>query len=435
MKIRSKKNQPAENQPNEDSLSESPLPEDTAELSKKEAKKIAKEEKKLAKKQKKAQKAQQAKAKKPAAKPKAKAAGKPKEKKQKPPKPTKEEQAQSKKDRAIAKNQRKAEKIRSNGLRRVEKLRVKRERQAEKKLAKKEHRKVEKQFRKDLRTEIKTAKKDIPKSNLPKILIPLGLVLLLAATALFLGSRGIGPLKSVKLPNLPGIIKSVKLPGLPKLPSIGSGGAKGAENTVADMLSSFQALDFESAGKYTDMSAIAIPGPCLGTEYIEFISTKAIMDATFGKLDYSVASEATKITDDEYEVGAEVTALNFKHLMAPVVRGYMAYKLEIVKSGGELSQAAADEKMTELLSEYAEDADVGTVTSEINVKVHLVDKNTWEVVPDSDLIDAIFGGAIRASGDFFSPDPPLDVPDDAPADASADVPADSNTADKGPSSH
>ncbi|MCL1808771.1 MAG: hypothetical protein FWG42_03270 [Clostridiales bacterium] len=399
---------------NEEPLSEIQTPDDSAELSKKEAKKIAKEEKKIAKEEKKLakkqKKEQKQNAKKTSGKVKTKRAGKPKAKKQKPPKLTKEEKAQTKKNKTIQKNQRKAEKIRSKGLRRVEKLRVKRERNAEKKLAKKERRKKEKQFKKDLRAEIKTAKKDLPKSNLPKIVIPIALVLVLAASAAFLGSRGIGPLKSVPFLSLQETVKSVELPK-PKLPAFGSGGAKGAENAVKGMLASFKALDFESAGKYVDMSSVTIPDPCLGKEYLEFIDTETIANATFAELDFNTPSKASKVSDDEYEMVAELTALNFKHLMAPVIREYMAFKLDIVKSGGTLGPAEAEKKISDLLAEHAADADLGTVTGEVAVKVHRVEKNTWAVVPNADLIDALFGGAITVADDFFSPDPP---PPEAP---------------------
>ena len=339
----------------------------------------------------------------------------------KKPKPTKAEKVQSKKDSMIIKNKRKAEKIRAKAASKSEKLKLKSANKAEKKQIKKEQKAEKKQFEKNLRQEIKDAKKDMPKSKARIIMIPVIVVILLAASAVFLHIQGIGPFGSFQLPQPPGFIKTISgavsslhpvetIKSINPFKSIGSGGAKAAEKTVKNMFVSFQSLDFDGAEKYVDISALKIPD-----DYISIIDTDALMRATFDKLEYEITSKADKISDAEFEVTVNVTAVNVKRLMAGLVQGYAQFEFDAIRAGVQLSQNDKDQKIAELLAGFVTDEDTGTVSNEVTLNVSRED-NAWRVIPDNDLINALFGGVIATAGDFFAPDDP--TPGDSAGGAS-----------------
>ena len=368
-------------------------------------KKEQKLEKKAGKKEKKPKTPKSKKPSKPA-KP-AKAQKTPKAKK---PKLTKAEKAQIKKDKLIVKTKRKAEKIRAKAARKSEKIQIKTAAKAEKKQLKKELKAENKQFEKDLKQEIKEAKKDMPKSKMHLIIIPLIIVAVLAASAVFLHIRGIGPFGSFKLPEPPGFLKTIsstvsslhpieKIKTINPLKSVGSGGAKDAEKAVVNLFDSLIALDFESAEEYIDISALKIPDG-----YISIIDKETLMNATFDKLEYEITAKADKTGESEFEVAVSITAVNIKHLMAELVKGYTQFELDAIKAGTIPGQTENDKKIEELLGEFTADPDIGTLTTKTNIKVNRENKSCY-IIPDEDLTNALFGGVISAAGDFFSPDP------------------------------
>jgi len=93
-----------------------------------------------------------------------------------------------------------------------------------------------------------------------------------------------------------------------------------------------------------------------------------------------------------------VTALDYKTLMAEFIREYLRITLDPALSQPQLGVAG----INTLFLQYANDEALGTVDNEIVIKVVQADKS-WKIEPDNNLINALFGGAIRVAGDFFSP--------------------------------
>ena len=338
---------------------------------------------------------------------------KPQKAKVKKPKPTKAEKAQAKKDKLIVKNKRRAEKIRAAGARKTEKIQLKTANKAEKKQLRKELKAENKQFEKDLRQEIKDAKKEMPKSKSRFIIIPLIIVVLLAASSVFLHIRGIGPFGSFKMPEPPGFLKTVSstvssavgslhpvetIKSINPLKSIGSGGEKGVEKAIGNMFNSLISLDFEGAGEYVNLYALDIPDG-----YISIVDRETLMNATFDKLEYEIVSKPEKTGDSEFETAVSVTAVDVKHLMAGLVKGYTQFELDAIQTGATPDRSEKDKKAGELLSELVADPETGTVNTEITIHVNREGK-ICRIVPDDDLTDALFGGVIRTAGDFFAPE-------------------------------
>jgi len=379
------------------------------ELSKKELKAEKKTEKAVAKAAKKAEKeAKKAekKAKKPAKPPKAKQPPKPK-KPPKPPKPpkiklTKEEKIQLKRDRLIAKTKLKVEKLRAKAAKKAEKIRIKQERVSEKKRLKREFKAEKKRFKKELRDEIRQAKREMPKSNLPKIIIPVFLVILLISSAVASVMLGVGPLASFKMPELPGFIKNIgDLKPLEKLRSVNplsrSSEKGNAEEALVNMFDSLIALDFKEAEKFTDMSALVVP-----EGYLELVSSETVMNCTFDRLSYTIVSGLDEISDTEFEVKADITAVYIKPLMAKFIKEYlqMTYEASTTQSQSMIGIAGTNS----FFAEFAAAPGLATINNEITIKIALTD-GSWKVVPDNNLINALFGGVIIVAGDFFSDDP------------------------------
>jgi len=332
----------------------------------------------------------------PKPKPVPKAAKTPKPKK---PKLTKEQKIQIERERLIAKTKLKVEKLRAKGAKRAEKIRLRTERITEKKRIKKEFKAEKKQFEKSLRDEIKQAKKDMPKSNLPKIIIPVVLVLLLAASAVVTAKMGIGPLGSFKMPEMPGFVKAIgEFKPLERLRAINplSSDSKKAEDALENMFASLQSLDFKEAEKYIDISALTVP-----EGYLELVSSDTVRNCTFDRLEFSILSGPDEISDNEFEALVNVTAIDIKPLMATFIREYlqMTYDATQSQSPSQLGIAGT----TAFFSDIAANPDLATVDNEVTVNIQLID-GAWMVVPDNNLINALYGGVIIVAGDFFAPD-------------------------------
>jgi len=364
-----------------------------------EAKRLKKEQRAQKKAEKKQKNPKQPKA--PKSKDQKKANKTPKVKK---PKVTKEEKIQKQRERLLQKTKNRVAKIRAKGAKRAEKIRINQERVTEKKKIKREFKAEKKQFEKSLRDEIKLAKKDVPKSNLPKILIPVALVLLLISSAVFMTSRGIGPLASFKMPEPPGFVKVIgetisNINPLEKLSSLnpfnkpGAGGGSGAEKAVKNMFDSLKALDFTKASAYTDMSLIVIPDG-----YIELIGTETLMNGTFERLEYEIVSPPEEISETEFDIVVNITAVDYKKLMAEFIREYLRITLDYSNSQMQLGIAGVNT----LFTQFVKNPNIGTVDNEITLKVVWND-NAWMVQPNNSLINALFGGAITVAGDFFAP--------------------------------
>lgn len=424
----------------------------------KEYKKLKKVEKAEKKKAKKAQKQQAQKAKSAAPK-------QAKTPKQKKPKLTKEEKnqlkqekGQTKKDKAqtkqdkkqdkvqakqtqkLDKTRKKVEKIRAKAQLETELLRLKKENKAEEKQTKKERQAEAKRIKKELRDEIKLAKKDLPKHILRKVIISLVIVVLLVSGVFILNDRNVGPFGLLPLPEIPAPVKSAAAAVADSKPvaAVRSFNPVGAvksilptktnpdhmaEQTVGNMFEAFIALNYTEAGNYMDMSGFTLP-----VSYIEPASMKMLMDATFDKLQYSIvptptetgnteaagaeaASEPDPATEEaiqtDYEVTVSVTAIGFRPMMAYVDSDYLELIFNNAISNTSLNDAESESRVASLLSEYVEKYSDITVTNQVTVTVSHPADEEWIVIPDSNLLDALFGGAITAGGNYYDPNVPV----------------------------
>ena len=375
-----------------------------------------------------------------------------KSKKEKKPKLTKEEKillkqekaltkrekfrqaSQAKQGKKLEKTKKRADKIRSKGLRQSEQLRIKKEKKTDIKLEKKEWLTEKKQLKKELRDEIKQAKKDLPKNILKKIIIffiSIILLLTLLGTSLYiLNSRDMGPFGSINLPDIPAPVKSIgaaiatskpvtalkSVHPLETIKSIMPFGKKSAEDaaekTVDSMFAALIGLDYESAGDYIDMAALMIPD-----SYLAPANAKMLMDATFDKLEYLITTgnnenggpghgtesdtEGTSEDDTGHYIDVSVTAIKFKPMMSSVYSSYLQFLFDSVLSDEHANDDALNAKVKSLISDYVSKPNIEKVTNEVTIQVDNLDGAGWKVIPDYYLIDALFGGALAARGEFY----------------------------------
>ena len=412
-----------ENPTGEASAAESPQAEETPPKTKKELlaeKAKAKREKQLAKEaKKKAAKAQKEKNKKSKGERKSQKKSEPKK-----PKLTKEEKAQLAQDKAKEKAKRKTEKIRAQvarkankirerGARRSEKLQLKKEQLTERKQAKQAEKAAKKQFKKEIRDEIRAAKQGLPRSKLPFILIPLAVIILLSGSVYTLSLKNIGPFAALDLPQPPGFLTSIKLPSFspPSLPFPGTNKQAEAEKVIEGMFDSLIGLDFAGAGEYMDMSALDVPD-----DYLSFVDAKIVMNAVFDRLEYEIiqkpeadAAEEGEDGDKEAEeegpkviaVTVNVTAVSIRHLMSEYTEKALAFAFSNAASANPLSEPEVTKRISEIFTETAAQPGLPIVKKKVEIKVEDTGENL-RIIPDAALVDALFGGALSAAGDFFT---------------------------------
>jgi hypothetical protein len=339
---------------------------------------------------------------------------------------SREEKTRLKQEKAIASTKMKAdilrarvakraEKIREISVRKTEKIQLKKAQRDEKKQLKRELKNSKKQFKRELRAEIKDAKKGMPRSKMPFIIIPLAAIILLVSSVYILNSKNIEPFASLKMPALPGFLSSIKLPSFPgiKLPDLPFGDQSAAEKkeeaekAIEGMFASLSELDFESAKEFVDVSAFDVPA-----DYLSFVDANIVMHAVFDRLTFEIISEPDEDGSDEEDkqennddakavvIPVNVTAISIRHLMSDYTAESLAFAFANASSDSPASDAEVSKRIAEIFSEVAAKPGLSTVTKEILIRVEDVDGN-WMVMPDDELVDALFGGALSAAGDFF----------------------------------
>lgn len=162
-----------------------------------------------------------------------------------------------------------------------------------------------------------------------------------------------------------------------------------AENTVNGMLSAFKNMDFETVKMYMNTEDIDdndTSNEALDTEYI---STPLAEN-----FEYRIIS-SEKTDDSNVIVKTEITTIDMKPVMSDFLVNAIQYSFAMAFSDSQPSEEEQNQKMAEMFSESVENAEAGTVTNEVDIKVAKNEDNEWKIQAEDDLLNALLGGLLN----------------------------------------
>lgn len=171
----------------------------------------------------------------------------------------------------------------------------------------------------------------------------------------------------------------------------GCGEIKKAEATVNGMFTAFKNADLDAASKYVNVDEINASG-----DKTDGISTKLVMKTIFNKLDYKILS-SEKIDDNTVKVKTEITVTDMKHVLGDFFTKAMQYAFSTAFSDPQPTEEETNKKVEEMFIESASNADLATVTNEVDIKVVKNKDGEWKVETDDTFANALLGGLLDAA--------------------------------------
>lgn len=166
---------------------------------------------------------------------------------------------------------------------------------------------------------------------------------------------------------------------------------KKPESAVKGALDSIKSGNLKKLPEYV-VDASDFEGP----DYDQF---KELFNDIFKSMSYTI--DKTETTDDKNAVvTTTITAPNVGEATKNAFVDFISWAIQQAVSEKELDEDEAGQKLIELVRENMTKLEGKTTTTTVDIEVIKDDKGNWKAKSDTDVVDAIMGGFLKAISDL-----------------------------------